>query len=89
MSYSIREDIDELKEKLESEIAIAEKFPDAILRGVGVGRRPLWTSESVVPTDFEVFVAEGSGLDGRYFFLLGYVNIGSMRVYQDRNTYHE
>lgn len=78
MSYSIREGIDELKEKLRAEEEIAKKYPDATLRTIG--GRQLWVSGDVVPTDFDMFAdAHHSSSVG----LLGYVNVGGMRVYQE------
>jgi hypothetical protein len=82
MSYSIREGVDELKEKLESEIEIAKLYPDATLRRI-CGQQ-LWTSEAVVPTDFDVFISDKDIIgEGRGACLLGYVKVKTMRVYQD------
>ena len=83
MSYSIREGIADLKEKLEAETLIAELYPDAHLSTIN--EEQIWTSERVVPTDVDIFIAASDAIADLFkvkAVLLGYVNVKKMRVYQ-------
>lgn len=62
MGYSISEGIEDAKRRLEAEVAIAERFPDAYLSDLPDGSQ-VWTSERVEPDEFRIVV----GKDRAYF----------------------
>ena len=74
MPYSIQESLEDTAKQLESERAVAEKFPDAYLSDLPNGHS-VWVSENANPTDVEIVG------DGRSFFFCPYEIVGIHRVY--------
>lgn len=74
MGYTISEGIEDAKRRLEAEVAIAERFPDAYLSDLPDGSR-VWTSEHVEPSDFRIVV----GKEGAYF--CPYVLVKTLAVF--------
>lgn len=62
MSYNIRDGIEDAKRRLEAEVAIAERFPDAYVSDLPDGSQ-VWVSEAVEPDQFRIVV----GKDRAYF----------------------
>jgi len=85
MSYSISSGIQELEEKLESERAIAKRFPDAILEKRVDGSQ-VWMAESAKgqTTDIELIPsspAKDRSYPSHEILIYSYLTVEKMRVY--------
>jgi hypothetical protein len=79
MSYGIREGVQDAKETLEAQTAIAELYPDARLDALPNGQR-VWVSASVKPDNFSLVNVHGEKAES---FLCPYTTVKGLRVYTD------
>jgi hypothetical protein len=80
MAYSIQEGIRELEEKLVSERAILERFPDATLESLADGSQ-VWAAEAVKEMCTDIHLTSVPGPNRPTINIYPYLTVGKMRVY--------